>query len=70
MADQAEKITRADAVALWHAVDWMALCLRQSPRDWPGLPRELERLAAAKKALRKVQAICRASKAATRSPAP
>lgn len=49
------KLTKADTVALWHAVQWMALCLKQNeqfPSDT--LATERERLAAARRALRKV----------------
>ena len=60
MADPG-KLTKADTVALWHAVQWMNLCLRQTPCGDAGMEIELERLAAAKQALRKVNAIRRAA---------
>ena len=50
-------LTKADTVALWHAVEWMALCLRQPPTqktEPEALENERLRLKAAKRALRKV----------------
>lgn len=58
------KLTQADATALFHAVQWMSAVLGGWPADEdPELRKvEAERVAAAKKALRKVQAIRRAQK--------
>ena len=55
-------LTKADTVALWHVVQWMVLCLRQ-PYDGQPEPMENERakLASAKRALRKVNAIRKAA---------
>lgn len=56
------KLTKADTVALWHAVEWMALCLRQADpaQESPeALDAERERLRAARAALRKVNALRR-----------
>lgn len=50
-------LTKAETVALWHAVDWMKLCLQSARQTTPGRPElgvETERLALAKRALRKV----------------
>jgi hypothetical protein len=57
MPDRME-LTKADTVALWHAVQWMGLCLR-SGELMPGdtLATERKRLTAAKRALRKVNEI-------------
>lgn len=58
-----DKLTKADTVALWHAVEWMALCLKQPAAEGVSdgtMEAERERLAAAKRALRKVNAIRRA----------
>jgi hypothetical protein len=55
-----DKLTKADTVALWHAVQWMDLCLRQSDKGEQGVEVERERLVAAKRALRKVNAIRKA----------
>lgn len=57
-----QKLTKTDTVALWHAVQWMALCLQQSAGLMPSdtMATERERLRAAKRALRKVNAIRRA----------
>ena len=55
--DYEKPLTRADTVALWHAVSWMHLCLRQPPapaEDPRVLAAEKERLLRAKRALRKV----------------
>ena len=54
------QLTRADTVALWHAVNWMEMCVRQTATE--GTPQEAidterERLRTAKRALRKVNAI-------------
>jgi hypothetical protein len=56
-------LTKADTVALWHAVNWMELCVRQPYSE--GTPQEVidaerERLRTAKRALRKVNAIRKA----------
>jgi hypothetical protein len=56
-ADPGAQLTKADTVALWHAVQWITLCLKQSEPGEPGLEAERERLTAAKRALRKVNAI-------------
>lgn len=51
------KFTKAEAAGLWHAVEWMKLCLSQTVgATEAGLALEYEHLAAAKRALRKVQA--------------
>jgi hypothetical protein len=61
------KLTKADTVALWHAVQWMDICLREAAkepgRDATAIAGERERLRAAKQALRKVNAIRRAGQA-------
>lgn len=56
------KLTKAETVALWHAVNWMAECLKSSHPDnmeeaWQA---EVDRLKLAKQALRKVNAIRKA----------
>ncbi len=54
------KLTKKDTVALWHAVGWMDLCLKQSAIDGESadaLEAERGKLRAAKRALRKVNAI-------------
>lgn len=55
------RITREEAAGLWHAVEWMKLCLKDSAPDVSvaALEQERKRLAAAKRALRKVQQIRR-----------
>ena len=58
-------ITKADATALWHAVEGLAdLCraMKGMPDMAEKLPQELARLAAARQALRKVQALARAGR--------
>ena len=62
MPKQDHQLTKADTVALWHAVNWMEMCVRQT--DPEGTPQEAidaerERLRTAKRALRKVNAIRR-----------
>ncbi len=55
-------LTKAETVALWHAISWMELCLRKTMEDGdvsPGIELERERLRIAKRALRKVNAIRR-----------
>lgn len=64
-AEALAKITRADAVALWHAVDalkYSVRAMRGMPDMAEHLPTEEARHAAAQVALRKVQALVRASK--------
>lgn len=56
-------LAKADTVALWYAVNWMELCLKQPPEpgvDPAATAAERERLRTAKRALRKVNAIRRA----------
>lgn len=56
-------LTKADTVALWHAVNWMEMCVRQpAPEGTPqeAIETERERLRTAKRALRKVNAIRKA----------
>jgi hypothetical protein len=59
---ESSRLTKTDTVALWHAVQWMALCVR-SGELMPGdkLAIERARLVAAKRALRKVNAIRKAN---------
>ena len=59
------KFTQAEAAGLWHAVQWMELCLKQDEIDvQPAhLALEQRRLKAAKSALRKVQAARRSARA-------
>lgn len=62
-------LSKAETVALWHAVQWQELCLKESPpslteREEAAMATERERLATAKRALRKVNAIRKAQKAA------
>lgn len=50
-------LTKAETVALWHAVNWMELCLKQPPdprESAEAIAAERERLRTAKRALRKV----------------
>lgn len=57
------QLTKADMSALWAAIEWMALCLRQPNSDSfepEGLAAERERLATARRAYRKVLAIRKA----------
>lgn len=57
MADKL-KLTRSETRALWAAVEWMALCLRQTGAGTPEqIEAEKERLNLARLALRKVNAI-------------
>lgn len=59
-------LTKADTVALWHAVNWMEMCVRQpDPEGTPqeAIDTERERLRTAKRALRKVNAIRKAQAA-------
>lgn len=55
------RLTRADTVALWHAVNWMELCLNQplenNTGDAQALQAEKARLRTARQALRKVNKI-------------
>jgi hypothetical protein len=64
VGSETPKLTKADTVALWHAVQWMHLCLHEAAkepgRDGPAIVAERERLAAAKRALRKVNALRKA----------
>ena len=56
-------LSKADTVALWHAVNWMELCLKQPAEpdtDPAAMATERERLLRAKRALRKVNAIRKA----------
>lgn len=60
-------LTKTETVALWHAIQWMEICLLQvSPdaNDLPNIERERERLLTAKRALRKVNAIRKAQQSA------
>lgn len=59
-----EKITAEEATGLWHAVKWMDLCLRQPVGDaeHAALADQLKKLAAAKRALQKVQAARRGAR--------
>lgn len=53
-------LNKADTVALWHAVKWMEICVRQPPSEGESkesIDAERERLRTAKRALRKVNAI-------------
>lgn len=56
-----EPLTKADTRALWHAVEDMAHMLRGMKMDPPCTPEQIaqqqERLTAAKRALRKVNAL-------------
>lgn len=57
-----DALTKADTVALWHAVEAFGYAVRVMPEMVPPLSQECieqdrKRLAAAKKALRKVNAI-------------
>lgn len=55
------RLSKADTVALWYAVDWMGLCLRHSPAEHAkAVEAERSRLKQAKRALRKVNAIRKA----------
>lgn len=58
-AEVTRDLTKAETVALWRAVQWMQLCLRQeiSQPDDGALMAELEVLATAKRALRKVNVL-------------
>ncbi len=60
------KLTRDETRALGAAIGWMDLCLRQ---DGPGTPEQIaaekDRLKLARQALRKVNAIRKAQRAAT-----
>lgn len=59
------EFSRAEAVGLWHAVQWMALCLKQETGAAPeAIERQREHLKAANSALRKVQAARRSLRAA------
>lgn len=55
------RLTKADTVALWHAVNNMALMVQELPRVEGVTPEQIEaereRLRAAKRALRKVNAL-------------
>lgn len=53
-------LTKAETVALWHAVNWMDICLRQGKPDEPGMQGELANLKLAKAALRKVNKLRKA----------
>ena len=53
-------LTKSDTVALWHAVNWMDLCLRGTKPEYVDTATweaERERLRVAKQALRKVNKI-------------
>ena len=58
------QITAEEAAGLWHAVQWMDLCLKQPVGDseHAGLADQIKKLAAAKRALQKVQALRRAAR--------
>lgn len=59
--DDKLKLSKAETVALWHAVEWMDLCLRQKgPGTAEQIDSEKARLKIAKQALRKVNAIRKA----------
>ncbi|MES1979739.1 MAG: hypothetical protein V4451_16995 [Pseudomonadota bacterium] len=55
------RLTKAETVALWHAVDFLALGLREAATleniNQAGLQVERDRLETAKRALRKVNAL-------------
>lgn len=57
----AGRLTKAETVALWHAVDFLALGLKEAATleniNPAGLQAERERLEIAKRALRKVNAL-------------
>lgn len=58
------KFTGDEAAGLWHAVEWMKLCLSQDVgTDEKHMEFDKRQLANAKKALRKVQALRREAKA-------
>lgn len=60
-------LTEAEAAGLWHAVQWMALCLRQpaaAGEDPAAMAKERQRLAAARRALAKLQRARREARAA------
>lgn len=58
-----EKITAEEAAGLWHAVEWMKLCLRHEDLTDPAtLAVERKRLAAARRGLTKVQRARRATR--------
>lgn len=62
---QETQFSRDEAVGLWHAVQWMDLCLKQSTDAAPeAIERQQQHLKAAKSALRKVQAARRSARAA------
>ncbi len=53
-------LTREETAALWHAVNWMDLCLRQTLEEPPSqeaMEKERNRLKLAKSGLRKVNAL-------------
>lgn len=53
-------LTKAETTALWHAVNWMELCVRQPVTDdtpQEAIDAERERLRLAKSCLRKVNAL-------------
>lgn len=68
-AQSAHRLTKADTVALWHAVDamhWQIVGMREANKEEPGkftleqFAAEWQRMLAAKRALRKVNAIRKA----------
>lgn len=57
------QLTKDETVALWHAIEWMALCLQGSDgENKEALDVERKRLKTAKQALRKVNAIRKAQR--------
>ncbi|CAM3403938.1 hypothetical protein [Paracidovorax anthurii] len=70
-------LAAADTVALWHAVEWMATVVREMSREGfkddeerAQYEAERVRLLAARRALRKVNAIRRAQSRRLHSPGP
>ena len=56
----AHTLTKTETTALWHAVNWMDLCLKQTVDDSvspEAMNNERERLRQAKSGLRKVNAL-------------
>jgi hypothetical protein len=65
MSRAVDRLTKADTVALWHAVDALALQVKVMPQMQPLVDEKLieqerQRLAAARRALRKVNAVRKA----------
>lgn len=59
MAAQQKLLTKADTVALWHAVDYALMVREMRGMDFSEEQLQAEKVLAAKQALRKVNAIRR-----------